>query len=271
MRKFPQELVDHIIDNFNLPKDYRNLSSCSLVSKRWLPRSRSHIFSDVALKSSDHLRSFLNRIHSCPSILSLIKDLWLDFHHAPFLEGDLPQLRHCTNLVRLTIAPIEPRSLVELLNSQPVHCLSMPSIINILSYLPSLETFRIGKWPNCTIIPVNIRRVRVIPSTLPSPFSFPSRLDAMKIAVTASAAFFDWLLSLPVVPKMRSLTVDIWIEQLDGPELVYLAYTGGKLEHLQLRVRWLTSPPIATDGFIRRVLGSSTNLRSLVLFVERSD
>ena len=47
-KKFPQELVDEVIDNLNNPRDLR---ACSLVSSKWLERSKRRLFASVALNT----------------------------------------------------------------------------------------------------------------------------------------------------------------------------------------------------------------------------
>ena len=47
-RQIPQELVDEVIDNIDNPHDLR---ACSLVSSRWVERSRRRLFDSVALNT----------------------------------------------------------------------------------------------------------------------------------------------------------------------------------------------------------------------------
>ena len=47
-KQFPQELVDEVIDNLNNPRDLR---ACSLVSSKWVERSRCRLFANVALNT----------------------------------------------------------------------------------------------------------------------------------------------------------------------------------------------------------------------------
>ena len=47
-KEFPQELVDEVIDNLENPRDLR---TCSLVSSKWLERSRRKLFATVSLNT----------------------------------------------------------------------------------------------------------------------------------------------------------------------------------------------------------------------------
>jgi hypothetical protein len=46
--QFPQELVDEVIDNLDDPRD---LHACSLISSKWLDRSRRKLFANVSLNT----------------------------------------------------------------------------------------------------------------------------------------------------------------------------------------------------------------------------
>jgi hypothetical protein len=52
----PTELLDHIVDILHDTKDA--LRNCCLVSKSWIPRTRRHLFADVALSTTKHLESW---------------------------------------------------------------------------------------------------------------------------------------------------------------------------------------------------------------------
>ena len=47
-KQFPQELVDRVVDNLDDP---RHLRACSLVSSKWLERSRRRLFANVSLNT----------------------------------------------------------------------------------------------------------------------------------------------------------------------------------------------------------------------------
>ena len=49
----PAEILDYIIDHLHDTEDA--LRNCSLVSKSWIPRTRTHLFADVKLILISHL------------------------------------------------------------------------------------------------------------------------------------------------------------------------------------------------------------------------
>ncbi|KAF6744892.1 hypothetical protein DFP72DRAFT_974579 [Ephemerocybe angulata] len=83
MSNFPQELVDHIIDQ--LYDDRPSLKSCSRVCRTWLPASRFHLFAKVSLKAaslhgpasfpSACCKRLLSIIDQTPEIASCIREL----------------------------------------------------------------------------------------------------------------------------------------------------------------------------------------------------
>lgn len=100
MRDFPQELVENVIDRWT-HKDAGGTDAmkvCSLVCKRWLPRSRFHLFSRVTL-DADNFLSFIDIVdsNSLP-ILSFIQHLKLRFAGRPFDEAFLGRIHQCPNL-----------------------------------------------------------------------------------------------------------------------------------------------------------------------------
>ena len=75
MSGLPQELIDRIIDQVD---DRISLRACSLVSSRWSPRSRKHLFAQVELASTRDLQRWRTHIRPGPSGLSsLVEHLTL--------------------------------------------------------------------------------------------------------------------------------------------------------------------------------------------------
>ncbi|KAJ6573422.1 hypothetical protein DFH09DRAFT_1032311 [Mycena vulgaris] len=274
MRDFPQELIDQVIDHVALSDSVKDIG---VVCKTWVPRSRFHLFSDVVLFGGNGLRIFLERIQtSSLKILPLIRWLQMDFANEPFEDTDLACLRHCTDLVSLRlVTPLagEDQGLVAqvyaFLNTHlpylGLNChslshfhwlsrtdISVRTIIDILSSLPALESFRISGSNHITA------------ETPPSSCSFPAHLHTLDILVDHGVdLFFAWLLSLPVLPRMQSLSFEGMIEDMDGPLMAYLQRTGSGLKSFSLEA-W--SPlPLITEAFHQRVLGYTSNLSELKL------
>jgi len=56
MSNLPQELLDHIVDL--LHGSQTPLRNCSLVSKSWVARTRTHLFSEVHFQTTENLESW---------------------------------------------------------------------------------------------------------------------------------------------------------------------------------------------------------------------
>ncbi|KAJ6605332.1 hypothetical protein DFH09DRAFT_1017893 [Mycena vulgaris] len=63
MQRFPQELVDTIVDDAS--EDLYAMKTCGLICKSWLPRSRFHLFSRVVI-DADNLPELINILDTSP-------------------------------------------------------------------------------------------------------------------------------------------------------------------------------------------------------------
>lgn len=119
----PLELCEGIIDN--IQDDIPSLSSCALVCRHWLPRSRYHLFGTVNISSRRHVYRLRDILHGCAPIGELVHSLTLllagrrtepVFFSLPDLTAALllpllPNLR-CWNL---SASPAEAQSLFRFL------------------------------------------------------------------------------------------------------------------------------------------------------------
>ncbi|KAK0234253.1 hypothetical protein IW262DRAFT_1335383 [Armillaria fumosa] len=95
MAHFPQEIVDAIIDEIqnSSPSSYlhNDLSCCSLVCHSFLPRSRKHLFSSIALTSDGHhsWTTFHDRVFKpSPEIMPMILSVSLSSGDGRDVEED---------------------------------------------------------------------------------------------------------------------------------------------------------------------------------------
>ncbi|KAK0436535.1 hypothetical protein EV421DRAFT_1907875 [Armillaria borealis] len=95
MARFPQEIIDAVIDEVenSSPSPYlhNNLSRCSLVGHSFLPRSRKHLFSSIALTSDGHhsWTTFHDRVFKpSPEIMSMILSVALSSGDGHDVEED---------------------------------------------------------------------------------------------------------------------------------------------------------------------------------------
>ncbi|KAJ7120195.1 hypothetical protein C8R44DRAFT_877645 [Mycena epipterygia] len=221
MRDFPQELIDKIIDDWHLV-DPSGMKQCSLVCKRWVFRSRYNLFSNVYL-TTENLRPFVEFVKtSSPPILSFVRHLVLSFWDLPLNASHLAQIHHCPKLthieLRIRHTGGNHSSTVDWLESLQTHLrawsansgslsrldlsvtsgtTSLRTVVDLIACLPSLETLGIS-GPGS-----------ILADTTAHPSPGPTRLAHLELSVQMSSLIFPWLLSLPVVPILKSLRLMI--------------------------------------------------------------
>ncbi|KAJ6605302.1 hypothetical protein DFH09DRAFT_1422303 [Mycena vulgaris] len=262
MNDLAQELVDHIIDScWTLPdrRLTKAMESCGLVCKRWVRRTRYHLFSTVSL-NSDKLESFVNLVESSPlPILSFVRHLRLRYDDRPLDTTHWARLHRCANLERIDI-DIRSQSwdldaVADWLGSDALHAhlrswsansgsisrLTLASdegivvpwrtFINIISCVPSVETLEV--WD-----------LAPSPATDAHPALFPPSITRLELGsdYKRSVSFFTCLLSLPVLPTFTSLKLDISLKDRKdwSPIVEYIERAGEGLQSLEILVwnRW---------------------------------
>ncbi|KAJ7877631.1 hypothetical protein B0H13DRAFT_1631617 [Mycena leptocephala] len=93
MRDFAQELVEKVVDHRYA--DMSSVKTCGFVCKRWLFRSRFHLFSRIIL-DANNLALFTSIVDSSPSpILVFFRHLTLRFIRRSLDDGLLAKTPHC--------------------------------------------------------------------------------------------------------------------------------------------------------------------------------
>ncbi|KAJ7474059.1 hypothetical protein FB451DRAFT_1367080 [Mycena latifolia] len=283
MDELAQELVDHFIDCWNVV-DKDAMSSCSLVCKHWVPRSRYHLFSDVSL-NIDNLRSLVDLVEpSSLPILSYIRHLV--FRGIPLDTTHLARLHLCQNLTSIEIfipsQLIKVGELLRWLGSEEalrahlrswhdqsvcfsslrfntLAFLQMPlhAISDIISCVPGIKTFGISGISVSTV------------SERTSNCANPSRLDDLRLFLRRGGTpkVFSWLLSLPEIPILKSLTLQIggFEDNFDEDWTFVTAYSQQVGDALQsLHIGFLNAEGCL--NFQRCMLPYTPNLRNLTFY-----
>ncbi|KAJ7115325.1 hypothetical protein C8R44DRAFT_855345 [Mycena epipterygia] len=274
LQTFTQELIDEILDSIG-SVNKADIGTCGLVCKRWLPRSRFHLFSSITV-SADNVDAFLQlSATSTPPLFSFVQSLTLYFGD-PFDDAQFPRLLHFPRLTDLcvTVDGIEVatdavyRSLqihIPLLGINSTSLsrfhlefyddIPLSVLIDIISASPLLEFLRIDLYSDYSSN--IIHDVSVLPAC-----SLP-HLNTFEISGGNSASpFFTWILSAPILPIFKSLTLHIEINGVNNPIEVYLQRVGPEIESLELE-----APAADEDlaiAFKQRAVQHCCKLRHLV-------
>ncbi|KAJ7474079.1 hypothetical protein FB451DRAFT_1247803 [Mycena latifolia] len=293
MDDLAQELIDQIIDCWEIA-DKDAMSSCGLVCKLWLPRSRYYLFSSVSVNGKN-LHSFVDLVDSSASpILAFIRHLTLEYGIDSLDAAHLARLHPCPNLTSIGIVwgpdngkwqedeaalEIHMRSwndecsgslsrlvLTDVADASPL--IPLCTVTNIISRFPSITTLEINR-----IHVVDASRTISHPS---SPFS--QLEDLILVPYEGCTLFFSWLCALHMPPILTSLEISRFIE--DGYDLdhedddnerqslplaAYFQQVGTRLHSLKIN---LLSAHLFPE-FQRRILQYTPNLRNLQFEVFR--
>ena len=274
MRRFPQELVDLVLDQVADSEQYgqavarqlkardalarvcrtslpsSSIATCWLVCKQWLLRSRLHVFSSMTLSGS-RLRSLLDLEAESSSLplLSFVRDLFLII---PFFEDftskDIARLRSCLSLTHLQLripssgnnSAVWDSFLGTHLPFLGTHCASLSSLtLSLNEYRPvslCVIVDILACLPSLSTFRLEGRGCRIIGAEIPPSQSCPPRLQTLDIVVTEGAdILFAWFLSLTAGPKIKSLTLDDWDAHPAAQSLVaYFQRFGSRLEFLSI-------------------------------------
>ncbi|KAJ7246441.1 hypothetical protein C8J57DRAFT_1476099 [Mycena rebaudengoi] len=279
MKDFPQELLDHVIDDVASSKNTMDLSACGCVCRRWLHRRRVHLFSHITLSdtSSAAVERFLTLVDgSSVPLLSFVQSLDMHFARRPFRDGDMARLQNCTALTNLCIYaranlryPFDrwlqthiPRfgaacpylSHLELmgLGSDVLLC----TIVDVILALPALTHLRICGGAYKSEPEYGVLGGGAILAT----DAFPRHLHTLDIALYRGMDFFfQWLLAQEQLPVFTSLKLG---GRANGapiePLNTYFQLVGSKIESLSLDY-WVDGVD-ATDAFEERAMTLTTNL-----------
>ncbi|KAJ7441145.1 hypothetical protein FB451DRAFT_1441614 [Mycena latifolia] len=238
---------------------------CGLVCKRWLSRTRCHLFSSICV-DADNLGDFFDIIDSSAlPLLSFVHQLRLRYVGRPFDAAQLARMHRCPNLagIRIGYSGIFAKgSWVDSHASSSLIFLAKPAlpmrvVLVFMVCVPSIETPSI--WGP----------TRLVEDTNPdaSTSSAPPRLAHLELRVhKRGSLFFSWLLSLPDLPLLKSLT---FVGKLQGEQekkIVeeYFQRAGTHVEFLDIDIiaRW----EVEDDVAIRKSLFQYTPNLQNVLF-----
>ncbi|KAJ7461522.1 hypothetical protein FB451DRAFT_1268457 [Mycena latifolia] len=290
MQELAQELVDLVIDEVAATVNTQDIGSCSRVCRRWLPRSRKHLFQRITL-SHAALLEILDLMDASPApLLPFVRSLNI---HEPFTEAHVVQLQSCSALTELCIrAPhstIQAEQLPEQLRFQRwlqnhipcfgAACLALTRfeldfssdiplriIADIITSLPRLTHLRLCGDKYAAGI---VSSEPVLPTDV-----FPPHLHTLDVSLKqGTSLLFEWLLAHRQPPIFTSLTIRGSANGVPtAPIDIYFELVGPKIESLSLAY-WADADPYSltasnseqTHIFETHVLAFTSRLVHLTL------
>jgi len=182
MSDLPQELIDKIVDEVSRHNSTHALRACCLVQKRWVERSRRHLFKEISLYVKDHFRDWVKFIPLGPDgpyhhVRSLTyrqgtavlgpKQL-LDIHPGHFISFtrlenlqifNLSLRRFTSTSMKKTFGPVG--HFIRTLVVKDV-VLTLNSLLMFLVHFPRLETLHLGD--NLSMVPEKKKQPPNLPS-----------------------------------------------------------------------------------------------------------
>ncbi|KAJ7018674.1 hypothetical protein C8F04DRAFT_1198631 [Mycena alexandri] len=281
MEEFPQELVDQVIDDVAASKSIADLKTCGSVCRRWLHRSRSHLFCHITLRCTRPiaLRRFMNLVDgSSVPILSFVQSLDI---FGILGDQHVTLLLNCAALTKLCIymsgsggsifwnwlqanIPRFGASCSSLAHLELVGLggdLPLRAIVTAISGSPSLTHLRISSEDSIHGV--------LGDDTVLATEAFPRHLHSLDISLSRGTdLFFEWILSHQKPPVFTSLKLGGWANGArTGPIDAYFQLVGPQIESLSLKY-WIVDEDL--DAFEQRAMAHTTNLVHLAIFRQYS-
>ncbi|KAJ6447929.1 hypothetical protein C8R45DRAFT_549804 [Mycena sanguinolenta] len=263
MRDFAQELVDLVIDHVAATSNARDIGSCGAVCRRWLPRSRMHLFSQITVSNScpATIPKLINLVDaSLSSILHFVRTLEIRLNGA-IPEQHMARFERCCSALRELRIRFTPRveqfefkrivrdyvlrfggacsalTRVEL-DIEPNISLSV--LADLIAGLPGLVHLRLGGplFGGGIYDPTKIASADGVVYSKPVPpaATLPSHWHTLDISLCRGAPLlFRWLLSHPEPPAFTSLKLGGWLAGYSiEPIYSYLRRFGSQIKSLSL-------------------------------------
>ncbi|KAJ7115321.1 hypothetical protein C8R44DRAFT_223022 [Mycena epipterygia] len=284
MQDFAQEIVDEIIDNIGLNE--AGIGTCGLVCKRWLRRSRFHLFSSITLfdqgSGRQNVDSFFHLLDtSSHPLLSFVKVLDLRFDEEPFDDAHMTSLHSCSKLINLRIT-VDGHAAHEVYRSLQIHIpllgINSPSLssleLQFSTDIPlSALTAIISAAPLLDFLYIWYLFAQIVHDGSPLPSCSLPHLKMLEIDGIHNSAnpLFTWILSAPILPIFETLTLQTVINGVNDPTEVYLQRAGPEIEVLELEVYAATSDQDSARAFERRAVQYCCGLRHFTLKSDHRD
>ncbi|KAJ7633626.1 hypothetical protein DFH06DRAFT_1479546 [Mycena polygramma] len=223
MRNLPPELVDQVIDDVAATFDLKEVATCGLICRQYLPRSRKHLFAKIHLPEYPAtFRRFMDLVDASSSpLLALVESLDMHLVDGAFAEAHMVRLHECHALRDLRICapyypPAEPDVFVQDLPFQHWLQTHIPHFASSLTHFElvmgsdiplSLLADIICNLPILTHLRIDgdVGYGVFASDTVLVNHTFPRNLHGLDIAMhRGTNLFFEWLLSSDQPPSLTS-------------------------------------------------------------------
>ncbi|KAJ7474041.1 hypothetical protein FB451DRAFT_1558297 [Mycena latifolia] len=288
MRDFAQELIDEILDCLvaitvpQTPQFYpRGLGAFGLVCKQWLPRIRSHLFSSVILRPTT-VQGFFDLLDTSSSaILSDVQALELVLTGPQLLtETQMQRFRQSPKLtvLRIDMQDVEMEELI-------MHslCASLQWHVSVLgATVLSVSTFciqfntlaplsigaiasAVSAFPSLEILQLRGHEITAAEVVSESSSSSLARLHTVDLGISYHGAdhFFSFIQSLPVLPVLKTLDVNIRETHLGGAFEFYIRNEGRDIQRLKITAVTLGPLGPGPTAVLLSALQHTPNLQDL--------
>ena len=256
---FPQEIIDDIIDHFQDDPSPKNLQTCSLVARSWVPRSRRSLFRDVSFPGKNRFERWCKAIPPGPDGIASytrilrLSDPWERLMDPAFLQNHIAHFASFRSLQSLVfflvdLSPFDRNTITgcfhqfESVKSLIFYNVASPiTNILLLTYLfPNLRRLDIEdlKPPKDMIVmdvPVDVEPFMV--RTLETAPTLRGSFRMANIPVGASQ-LLSWFLKFPLDFQEIRLTDCDWTSTDPLSRLIDACGPGLRLLEIYLPLGW---------------------------------
>jgi len=274
MEYAPQELIDKFIDQ--LKDDGQSLHTCSLVSHRWVDRSRHHIFQRITFPTANRLESYCDLFPTDHIVHSYVRGLAIiQWSEQPWV--DEPTLRCGLDHLKIFRA-LESLILVGITNGSAPSCDVIKTLADGFGVAaPSIKAIKLVKWkvsstalieficrfPSLDTLVIEDMEYLIGLQDWKRPSKFPSfagRFEFLSINGHGSAEKFLRRFSRLSL-RFREVSIQPGFYGAPDPVIAILEKCSPVLERANLEYAY---PPGVTMVFLSLVVGSLTKCSTAV-------
>ncbi|KAF9481742.1 hypothetical protein BDN70DRAFT_505561 [Pholiota conissans] len=266
-RNIPNELIDSIIDYNH--SDPPTLLASALVSKKWIPASRYHVFSNINI-SHENAQEFMQLVRSpnC-TFCGILRGL--NVHFAPGSQRWFSEfLRRLSSVDRINVTSL-------MLSGTRNTAIRDEVVLALSTYFAQVKHFRVGTvvFESFTEFATILRNFRALESlscaatfqlaTPADDIQFAARLQSLDLISPSIGPIFNFLLVQGALPTIALLSLSHPVIDDYNNLTTYFSTSNEILQSLSIRMD-STFSGVTIDEFTERInMGQLRALRNLVI------